>query len=112
MDNTFAGKQPSGEDESKAAAARRILAAFVEERAHDEIGVVVFSTSPILALPLTLQREAIEAAIAAIGRPGLAYTNIGLGLAMALSLFDEGRKLAAALVRHRTQLRVPHGQRV
>jgi mxaC protein len=89
MDNTFAGKQPSGEEESKAAAARRILAAFVEERANDEIGIVVFSTSPILALPLTLQREAIEAAIAAIGRPGLAYTNIGLGLSMALSLFDD-----------------------
>lgn len=89
MDSTFAGKQPSGEEESKAAAARRILAAFVEERPHDEIGVVAFSTSPILALPLTLQREAIKAAIAAIGRPGLAYTNIGLGLAMALSLFND-----------------------
>lgn len=89
MDNTFAGKQPSGAEESKSLAARRILAAFVRERAHDEIGVVAFSTSPILALPLTLRREAIEAAIAAIDRPGLAYTNIGLGLAMALSLFND-----------------------
>lgn len=89
MDNTFAGKQPSGEEESKAAAARRILAAFVKRRAHDEIGIVAFSTAPILALPLTLQREAIDATIAAIDRPGLAYTNIGLGLAMSLSLFED-----------------------
>ncbi|WP_088343952.1 MULTISPECIES: vWA domain-containing protein [Rhodomicrobium] len=89
MDNTFAGKQPSGADESKASAARRILASFVKKRPHDEIGVALFSTSPILALPLTLQRDAIEAAVNAIGRPGLAYTNIGLGLAMALSLFED-----------------------
>jgi mxaC protein len=89
MDNTFAGKQPSGAEESKSSAARRILAAFARERSHDEIGVVAFSTSPILALPLTLRREAIAAAIAAIDRPGLAYTNIGLGLAMALSLFED-----------------------
>jgi mxaC protein len=89
MDNTFAGKQPSGAEESKAAAARRILADFVRQRPHDEIGVVAFSTSPILALPLTVRSEAVQAAIAAIDRPGLAYTNIGLGLAMALSLFED-----------------------
>jgi mxaC protein len=89
MDNTFAGKQPSGAEESKSAAARRILATFVKQRAHDEIGVVAFSTAPVLALPLTVRGEAVEAAIAAIDRPGLAYTNIGLGLSMVLSLFDE-----------------------
>ena len=89
MDDTFAGKQPSGEEESKSAAARRILATFVKQRAHDEIGVVVFSTAPILALPLTTHGAAVEAAIAAIARPGLAYTNIGLGLSMVLSLFDD-----------------------
>ncbi len=89
MDNTFAGKQPSGAEESKSAAARRILAAFVRQRPHDEIGVVAFSTSPILALPLTVRTEAVEAAIAAIDRPGRAYTIIGLGLAMVLSLFED-----------------------
>lgn len=88
MDNTFAGKQPSGAEEAKSAAARRILAEFVRRRAHDEIGVVAFSTAPILALPLTMRHEAIAATIAAIDRPGLAYTNIGLGLSMALSLFE------------------------
>jgi mxaC protein len=89
MDNTFAGRQPSGAEESKSSAARRILSTFVKERPHDEIGVVDFSTAPILALPLTVQHEAIQAAIGAIDRPALAYTNIGLGLAMALSVFND-----------------------
>jgi mxaC protein len=89
MDNTFAGKQPSGGEESKSSAARRILTEFARQRVHDEIGVVAFSTAPILALPLTVRREAIAATIAAVDRPGLAYTNIGLGLAMALSLFED-----------------------
>ncbi|HET6377241.1 MAG TPA: vWA domain-containing protein [Methylocella sp.] len=101
MNETFAGRQPSGEEESKAAAAKRILTQFLRERHHDLTGVAAFSTSPILVMPPTSHHSAIEAAIRAIDRPGLDYTNIGRGLAMALSMFQPesaGRSRAILLV--------------
>ncbi|MCQ8104394.1 VWA domain-containing protein [Methylomonas sp. SURF-2] len=110
MDNSFAGKAPSGSDdgrdaggipkraqgstqgavaeESKAAAARRLLTEFVDHRDHDLIGIAEYSTSPLFVMPLTGNRAAIHAAIAATATPALAYTNISKGLAMALSFFD------------------------
>ena len=39
MNETFAGRQPSGAEESKAMASRRILRDFVGERAHDQFAV-------------------------------------------------------------------------
>lgn len=90
MNESFAGRQPSGEEESKAAASKRILDGFISRRAHDLFGVAAFSTSPILVMPMTDRRDAVRAAIQAIDRPGLGYTNIGRGLAMALSMFGAG----------------------
>ena len=87
MNETFAGRQPSGEEESKAAASRRILGAFVGERAHDLFAVTAFSTAPMLVMPMTDRRDAVRAAIAAIDRPGLDYTNVARGLGMGLSQF-------------------------
>lgn len=90
MNETFAGRQPSGEEESKAAAAKRLLDGFIGRREHDLFGVAAFSTSPMLVMPMTDRRAAVRAAIRAIDRPGLGYTNIGRGLAMALSMFGAG----------------------
>ncbi|WP_232631772.1 vWA domain-containing protein [Methylobacterium sp. Leaf118] len=90
MNETFAGRQPSGAEESKAAASRRILGAFVGARAHDLFAVTAFSTAPMLVVPMTDRREAVRAAIAAIDRPGLDYTNVARGLGMALSQFGAG----------------------
>lgn len=87
MNETFAGRQPSGAEESKAAASRRLLGDFVGSRAHDQFAVTAFSTAPILVVPMTDRHEAVRAAIAAIDRPGLDYTNVARGLAMALSQF-------------------------
>ncbi|MFD1301476.1 vWA domain-containing protein [Methylobacterium marchantiae] len=87
MNETFAGRQPSGAEESKAAASRRLLADFVGSRAHDQFAVTAFSTAPMLVVPMTDRHEAVRAAIAAIDRPGLDYTNVARGLAMALSQF-------------------------
>ena len=87
MNETFAGRQPSGAEESKAAASRRLLADFVGARAHDLFAVTAFSTAPMLVMPMTDRHDAVRAAIAAIDRPGLDYTNIGRGLGMALSQF-------------------------
>jgi mxaC protein len=87
MNETFAGRTPSGDEESKAAAAKRILKRFVEARRHDLVGVAAFSTAPMLVMPISDHIGATEAAIDAIDRPGLEYTNIARGLAMALSMF-------------------------
>lgn len=89
MNDTFAGQAPtrSGE-ESKSAAARRFLADFVTKREHDRLGIAAFSTSPMYVLPLSDHKDATLAAIDAIELPGLALTNVGKGLAMALSMHD------------------------
>jgi mxaC protein len=89
MNDTFAGRAPtqSGE-ETKSSAARRFLKTFVAERKHDRFGVAAFSTAPMFVLPLSDQKEATLAAIDAIELPGLALTNVGKGLAMALSMHE------------------------
>ena len=88
MDNSFADRAPTGDQESKAAAAKRLLSDFIARRPNDRIGVAAFSTSPMPVLPLTDHHGAVKAAIAAIDRPGLAFTDVGRGLALALSYFD------------------------
>ena len=101
MNETFAGRTPAGGEESKASAAKRILQGFVDGKRHDFVGVAAFSTAPMLVMPLTDHRPAIKAAIDAVDRPGLDYTNIGRGLAMALSMFPSSaseRSRAVVLV--------------
>lgn len=89
MDNTFAGRAPTGAEESKSGAARRLLAEFVGKRAEDMFGTVFFSTQPMAVLPLTDHREAVQASIAALDTPGLAYTNVAKGLLAGLTYFEE-----------------------
>lgn len=89
MDNSFAGHPPSGEEESKSAAARRLLKDFIKEREHDFVGVAAFSTSPMFVLPITDHKDAVVAAVDAMNRPGLAFTNVGRGLALALDMLEE-----------------------
>ncbi|MBS7586763.1 vWA domain-containing protein [Ancylobacter defluvii] len=89
MDNSFADRAPSGDQEAKSVVAKRLLDDFVARRARDRIGVAAFSTSPMPVLPLTDHHEVVRAAIAAIDRPGLAFTDVGRGLALALSSFAE-----------------------
>ncbi len=89
MDYTFAGKAPDGRDESKSTAAKRLLIKFIKKRDHDRIGVAGYSTSPLFFMPLTENKQATLAAVAATDLPALAYTNISKGLAMALSFFKQ-----------------------
>lgn len=116
MDDTFAGHAATPTEASKSATARRLLLDFVEKRPHDLFGVDAFSTSPIHILPLTDKKDAIRAAIDAMGRPGLAYTNVGRGLAMALSTHEADPAAAsraillvsdgAAVVDRKTQVKL------
>jgi mxaC protein len=89
MDNSFAGKAPSGKEESKSDSARRILSEFVSQRKTDLIGVAEYSTAPLFVIPLTENKQAVLAAIAATSTPALAYTHVSKGLGMALSFFQQ-----------------------
>ncbi len=86
MDDTFAGSRPGEGEASKSAAARDLLRDFVTRRPHDRFGVAAFSTMPMHVLPITSHKDAVLGAVDAIARPGLAYTNVGLGLSLALSM--------------------------
>jgi mxaC protein len=98
MNETFAGTTPNGGEESKAAAAKHLLQAFNAHRGHDLVGMVAFSTAPMFVLPLTGHQEAVNGAIDAIDRPGLAYTDVARGLAMALGMFDDSDPLASRVI--------------
>jgi len=89
MDDSFAGQTPDGKNESKSTAARRLLSEFVDQRKNDLFAVAAFSTAPLFVMPLTENKQAIQAAIAATSTPALAYTHVSKGLSMALSFFDQ-----------------------
>ncbi len=88
MDEPFSGALVNGHTgESKAAAARRLITDFVNQRKNDMFGMVTFSNSGMYVMPLTQSREAILAAIDAAGGPALFQTNIGGGLTESLAMF-------------------------
>lgn len=98
MDDTFAGRAPDGGEESKSAAARRILQDFIAERPDDRIGIAAFSTAPLQVLPMTTSRTAIAAAIAAQGERGLSQTDVGRGLALAMQMTRDASGLGSRAV--------------
>ncbi|WP_428929393.1 vWA domain-containing protein [Marinibacterium sp. SX1] len=89
MNDSFAGRRPDGGEESKSAVARRLILDFIDKRPHDRIGVAAFSTSPMVVMPLTDHLDAVQGAVSAIDQPGLAHTDVGSGLALALGLFPD-----------------------
>lgn len=89
MNENFTGKYLGARaSESKSAVAQKLLSEFVARREHDLFAMVEFSAAPIYALPLTQDREAVQAAIAAAGGRGHGVTNIAPGLAMALDFYS------------------------
>jgi mxaC protein len=89
MNDSFANRQPSDQEESKSAVAKRLILDFIERRPRDRIGVALFSTRPMEVLPLTDRHEAVKAAVASIDRRGLTMTDAGLGLVLAISMLAE-----------------------
>ena len=84
--------------ETKTAAASRVIEDFFDRRPHDSFGLVAFSTSPILAMPITAHREAARAALAAMRQKGLANTDFGGALALALSMFARDSDQATRVI--------------
>jgi mxaC protein len=88
MNDNFTGKYLGARaGESKSAVARKLLSEFVARREHDLFAMVEFAAAPIYVLPLTEDRQAVQAAIAAAGGRGHGITHIAPGLAMALDFF-------------------------
>ncbi|ABE50304.1 vWA domain-containing protein [Methylobacillus flagellatus] len=94
MNDSFADSAKH-DSESKMAAARRVLQSFVRQSREDLLGMVTFSTSPILAAPLGGDREAVLAALRATEAGGMGFTAVARGLGMALDYF-EGRPVTGA----------------
>jgi mxaC protein len=89
MNENFSGRYLGGAaQESKGAVAGRLLAEFVGRRRDDLFALVAFSAAPVYVLPLTQDREAVQAAIQSLGKRGHGVTNIAPGLAMALDYFS------------------------
>lgn len=98
MDDSFAGRRPDGGEESKSAAARRILQDFIAGRPDDRIGIAAFSTAPMLVLPMTTSRSAIEAAIDAQAERGLSQTDVGRGLALSMEMMRDATAIGSRAV--------------
>lgn len=87
MNDAFERTQ-DGPGISKATAAKQLLNNFAMQRDKDQVGVIAFSTMPMPVLPLTAHPQAVNAAINAIDHPGLARTDIGRALLLALNMLD------------------------
>jgi len=94
MNDGFADKS-GGKGISKMAAARSVLQQFVKEGREDLVGMVTFSTSPILVAPLGADHEAVQAALSATEAGGMGFTAVARGLGMALDYF-EGKPVTGA----------------
>ena len=99
MNENFTGRYLGAKaSESKSAMARKLLSEFVDRRVHDLFAMVAFAAAPIYVLPLTDDRTAVQAAIAAAGGRGHGVTNIAPGLAMALEFFNQKPKEGSRII--------------
>ncbi len=85
MGENFSGRYLGGSaHESKGVAAQHFLAGFVTQRPNDLFAMIDFSGAPMLAMPMTGDHVAIQAAIAALTERGHGITHIAPALALAL----------------------------
>jgi len=89
MDEPFSGSDEDTVDETKSAAASRLIIDFFESRSNDMVGVITFSNSAMYVLPLTQNKDAIKAAVNATAGNALFQTNIGAGLTSSAELFAD-----------------------
>lgn len=69
--------------------ARNVLKTLVQQGHDDLMGMVTFSTSPILAVPLGTDRAFVQAALDATEAGGMGFTAVARGLGMALDYFAD-----------------------
>jgi len=96
MNDDFADRPEQG-SASKMAAARRVLTEFTENSRQDLIGMITFSTSPMLVAALGNDRKAVLSGLSATEAGGMGFTAVDKGLAMALDFF-EGKPVTGSRV--------------
>lgn len=69
--------------------ARNVLKTLVAQGHDDLMGMVTFSTSPIMAAPLGNDRAYVQAALDATEAGGMGFTAVARGLGMALDYFAD-----------------------
>lgn len=88
----------SGERISRLDAVKRGFAAFVKNRPHDRLGLILFAAQPETACPLTMDHKALLATLDAAeprGVPTESETNLGDAIAWGLARLrnERGRKV-------------------
>jgi mxaC protein len=89
MNEPFAKKGNAEARVPKMEVARDVLKTLVKQGHDDLMGMVTFSTSPILAAPLGNDRAYVQAALEATEAGGMGFTAVARGLGMALDYFAD-----------------------
>lgn len=89
MNEPFVKKGDAQARVPKMEVARRVLKTLVAQGHDDLMGMVTFSTSPILAAPLGNDRAFVQAALDATEAGGMGFTAVARGLGMALDYFAD-----------------------
>jgi Ca-activated chloride channel family protein len=87
-------------DPNRIEAAKRTARKFVESRAQDRLGLVVFGGGPLLACPLTLDAEALVERLASVeaGMAGPEGTALGEGIASAVNHLRHGKAKSRVMI--------------
>lgn len=89
MNEPFVKQGDAADRVPKMEVARRVLKTLVAQSHDDLMGMVTFSTSPILAAPLGNDRGFVQAALDATEAGGMGFTAVARGLGMALDYFAD-----------------------
>jgi mxaC protein len=89
MNEPFVKKGDAADRVPKMEVARQVLKTLVAQGHDDLMGMVTFSTSPILAAPLGNDRSFVQAALDATEAGGMGFTAVARGLGMALDYFAD-----------------------
>ncbi|MFQ6333383.1 vWA domain-containing protein [Methylophilus sp. 3sh_L] len=89
MNEPFVNKGDAQARQPKMQVAREVLKSLVKQGHEDLMGMVTFSTSPILAAPLGNDRAFVQAALDATEAGGMGFTAVARGLGMALDYFAD-----------------------
>lgn len=89
MNEPFVSKGDAQARLPKMQVARDVLKSLVKQGQDDLMGMVTFSTSPILAAPLGNDRAYVQAALEATEAGGMGFTAVARGVGMALDYFAD-----------------------
>lgn len=89
MNEPFVQRGDASARQAKMQVARSVLTSLVSQGHEDLMGMVTFSTSPILAAPLGNDRAFVQAALEATEAGGMGFTAVARGLGLALDYFAD-----------------------